>query len=185
MTAITTRINDIDTASVQQLIDNVQRDPTNGMARFEVATRWTGGFKTRTSVDRWSIGGQTKPRGFVIETDEPPELAGESAAANPQEVLMAGLNACMSVGYIAGCSMLGIEVTALEIRSEGTLDLRGFLGLDAAVKPGYEQIECTVTISGSGTPEQFQQVHEMVKATSPNFFNITNPVRVRPTLVVK
>ena len=53
-----------------------------------------------------------------------------------QELLMAAFNACISVGYVAGASMKGINLDKLEIRTSGTLDLRGFLGLSDQIAPG-------------------------------------------------
>ena len=77
------------------------------------------------------------PRQFTIDIDEPYELGGSNRHANPQEHLLAALNACMMVGYVAQCSLRGITLEKLEIESEGDIDLRGFLGLDPAVSPGY------------------------------------------------
>ena len=37
---------------------------------------------------------------------------------------MAAVNACMTVGYVAGAALKGITLTKLEIRTKGTLDLR-------------------------------------------------------------
>ncbi|MGC7358423.1 OsmC family protein, partial [Mycobacteroides abscessus subsp. massiliense] len=68
-----------------------------------------------------------------MEADEPPELLGGNTAPNPQELLMAALNACMSVGYAAVAATMGVTVRSLEIETTGELDLRGFLGLDANV----------------------------------------------------
>jgi len=42
-----------------------------------------------------------------------------------------------------------------------------------------------VHIKGDGTPEQFQRVHEIVSATSPNRFNIANAIRLNSRLVVE
>lgn len=124
-------------------------------------------------------------RDYAIRADEPPELLGRGEAPNPQELLMAGLNACMMVGYVAGCALKGIELESVEIETEGELDLRGFLGIDAEVKPGYDELKYVVRLRGNGMPEQYREVHETVMATSPNFFNISNPVRLRPRLVVE
>lgn len=81
--------------------------------------------------------------------------------------------------------MRGIELQSLEIRTEGELDLRGFLGLDPHVKPGYDEVRYTVRIKGNGTPQQFREVHETVMKTSPNYFNVASPIRMRPTLLVE
>ena len=89
------------------------------------------------------------------------------------------------VGYVAQCAVRGISLESLEIESDGEIDLRGFLGIDPAVQPGYENLRYIVRIKGSGTKEQFTEVHEAVMATSPNFYNVSRPVALKPTLVVE
>jgi OsmC-like protein len=79
---------------------------------------------------------------------------------------------------------MGINLDSVEIETEGELDLRGFLGIDENVKPGYDSIQYTVRLKGNGTPEQFQAVHQNVVKTSPNYFNIARPVTVKANLVV-
>jgi uncharacterized OsmC-like protein len=185
MATATTKTNGIDTDALKQMIGDVAEDAGKGIAKFQVSTRWAGGTRSESRVDAWALGGQQRPRNFTIQSDEPPELLGDNGAPNPQELLMSGLNGCIMVGYVAGCAVKGIELESVEIETDGELDLRGFLGLDKSVSPGYDEIHITVRIKGNGTPEQFREVHETVKATSPNFFNITKPVKVESTLVIE
>ena len=184
-TAQAQKTNGIDTDALKQMIKDVAEDPARGKAKFQVVTAWQGGTRSETRVDAWELGGQRRPKNFTISTDEPPELLGENTAPNPQEYLMTGLNTCMMVGYVAGCAVKGIELESLQIETHGELDLRGFLALDESVKPGYEEVHYTVRIKGNGTPEQFQEIHEAVQATSPNFSNFATPIRLKPTLVVE
>jgi hypothetical protein len=71
------------------------------------------------------------------------------------------------------------------IETEGEIDLRGFLGIDPTVAQGYENLRYKVRIKGNGTKEQFVEFHEVVMATSPNFYNLSRPVALKPTLVVE
>ena len=185
MQATQSKINGIDTEALRGVMAEVSKQPAKGKARFHVATQWKGGTVSETKVRGYELGGGRISRDFTIRTDEPVELLGTNAAPNPQEVLMAGLNACMTVGYVAACAMHGIELEAVSIETEGELDLRGFLGLDASVPPGYRELHYTVRLKGNGTPGQFQEVHETVMKTSPNYFNLANPIRMRPKLVVE
>ena len=50
---------------------------------------------------------------------------------------------------------------------------------------GYENLSYTVRIKGNGTKEQFAEVHKAVMATSPNFYSVSRPVALKPTLVVE
>jgi hypothetical protein len=53
------------------------------------------------------------------------------------------------------------------------------------VPQGYENLNYTVRIKGNGTKQQFAEVHEAVMATSPNFYNMSRPVALKPALVVE
>ena len=185
MQAVTNKINGIDTDALKETMEQVKADPGRGVAGFHVTTAWQGGTQSETRVRDWSLGGRRLAKDFTIRIDEPCELLGENTAPNPQEVLMAALNACMMATYVAACSMQGIELEQLEIETRGELDLRGFLGLDKKVKPGYDAIDYTVRIKGNGTPRQFEAVHQWVMATSPNYWNLANPVSLRPKLIVE
>ena len=121
-------------------------------------------------------------RGFEIRGDEPPEFLGENTAPNPQELLFAGMNACMMATFVIGASIRGITLDALSIETEGDLDLRGFLGLNATIKPGFDTIRYTIRVSGNGTQEDYEAIHDAVIRTSPNRFNIAMPINLEGEL---
>jgi uncharacterized OsmC-like protein len=178
-------VNGINVDDLFALIDGVKRDAAKGKTNWRVTTAWQGQTCSRTQVEGFEIGGEQVTRRFSIDIDEPCELGGSNRFANPQEHLLAALNACLMVGYVAQCAVRGISLQSLEIETDGEIDLRGFLGIDPAVAPGYENLRYIVRIKGSGTKEQFAEVHEAVMATSPNFYNVSRPVALKPTLVVE
>jgi uncharacterized OsmC-like protein len=178
-------VNGIDVEALHGVIEDVRKDPAKGIVEFKVKTGWKGQTRSETVVDSYKLDGNEIKRRFTIEADEPLELLGENTAANPQELLMAALNACISVGYVAGAAVNGITLSKLEIETTGRLNLRGFLGLDANIKPGYESIQYVVRVAGNATPEQFQEIHENVIKTSPNYFNVSQPVRIDAKLQVE
>jgi uncharacterized OsmC-like protein len=178
-------VNGIDTDAVHALIESVEAEPAKGMTHWRVASAWQGGAHSRAQVDGFTIGGVDVPRRFSIDIDEPIEIGGTNNFANPQEHLLAALNACMMVGYTALCALQGIALRKLEITTEGDIDLRGFFGLDPAVAAGYCELRTQVVIAGDGTDAQFRKIHELVQATSPNFYNVTRPVPVVPALIIE
>ena len=184
-TAEPTVVNGINVDDLLALIDGVRRDAAQGMTKWHVTTTWHGQTQSRTQVESFGIGEERVARRFSIDIDEPCELGGSNRFPNPQEYLLAALNACMTVGYVAQCAVRGITLQSLEIETEGEIDLRGFLGIDAAVPPGYESLSYTVRIKGSGSKEEFAEIHKAVMATSPNFYNVSRPVVLKPTLMVE
>src|SRR5215468_583054 len=185
MTTAPKVVNGINVDDLFALIESVRRDPTKGATRWHVTTTWQGQTRSRSQVEGFGIGGEEVTRRFSMDIDEPLELGGSNRFANPQEYLISALNACMTVGYVAQCAVRGITLESLVIETEGEIDLRGFLGIDPAVPNGYESLRYKVRIKGNGTKEQFAEIHEAVMATSPNFYNLSRPVALEPTLVVE
>jgi uncharacterized OsmC-like protein len=184
-TAEPTVVNGINVDDLFALIDGVKRNAAKGKTSWRVATTWQGQTRSRAQVESFGIGGEQVPRRFSIDIDEPVELGGSNRFANPQEHLLAALNACMTVGYVAQCAVRGITLESLQIETVGEIDLRGFLGIDPTVPPGYENLSYIVRMKGSGTREQFAEIHAAVMATSPNFYNVSRPVALQPTLIVE
>jgi uncharacterized OsmC-like protein len=180
-----TTVNGIDLDALGTVMRDIERDPAKGIVEFRVTSQWQGQTRSRAKVESYSIGGQRVDRAFTIDADEPFELLGENTAPNPQEMLMTALNACIMVGYVAGAAVKGITLKRLEIETWGQLDLRGFLGIDASVRPGYEKIHYIIRIKGDGTLAQFREIHETVIRTSPNYFNIAKPVSIDAELRVE
>jgi uncharacterized OsmC-like protein len=180
-----TIVNGVNVDDLFALIENVRKDVAKGKTNWQVTTTWQGQTRSRSVVEGFGIGGEQVPRRFAIDIDEPRELGGSNRFANPQEYLLAALNACMTVGYVAQCAVRGIALKSLVIETEGDIDLRGFLGIDPTVPPGYDNLRYTVRIKGDGTKEQFAEIHEAVMATSPNFYNLSRPVALNPALVVE
>jgi uncharacterized OsmC-like protein len=178
-------VNGINVDDLFSLIEGARRDAAKATTNWHVSTTWQGQTRSRSQVDGFAIGGEQVSRRFSIDIDEPCELGGSNRFANPQEHLIAALNACMMVGYVAQCAVRGITLESLAIETDGEIDLRGFLGIDPAVPSGYENLSYVVRIKGSGTEKQFAEVHEAVMATSPNFYNMSRPVALKPFLVVE
>lgn len=179
------KVNGIDVEYIWEVVNQISEDPAKGMTHWNVSTQWKGGTRSDSHVKGFEVGGQFVEREFTVNIDEPNELGGTNKFANPQEYLLSALNACMMVGYVAACALQGIELEDVRIETEGDIDLRGFLGIDPNVSPGYDELKYTVFIKGKGTAEQFQKVHDIVTATSPNRFNIANRIKLNSDLVVE
>jgi hypothetical protein len=143
-----TTVNGIDVElPLMEVVHAVQNDPAKGNGRLPCDVRLEGADPQRGDGrvlhPRWRAD-HPPPH----DDDEPVELLGTDTAPNPQEMLMAALNACVMVGYVAGAALRGITLETLELETSGELDLRGFLGIDANVKPGYDSVQYTVRIKG-------------------------------------
>lgn len=178
------RVNGLDLPALGEVVEAVEKDASQAVVGFAVTTRWTGQTRSETVVDHFTMGGERIARSHKIVADEPCQLLGADSAPNPQELLMAAFNACITVGYVAGAALKGITLESLEIRTRGELDLRGFLGLSDTVAPGYEAIDYEVRIKGNGSAQDFEEIHANVIKTSPNYFNVSRPIKLNAKLSV-
>jgi uncharacterized OsmC-like protein len=178
-------INGVPPHSMKRMIEAVSRNENAGKLKIQLVTAWKGGVRSDSRVISLDLDGQAFSRKFTVGMDAPPEFLGDDTGPTPQEMLLAAFNACMVAGYAARCALEGIALEKLTVTTEGELDLRGLLGLDAAIRPGYDQIHYVVRIRGRATPEQFQKIHELVLATSPNRWNIANAIKLKSELLIE
>ena len=181
---MTDMLNGINVGALQQFARGVAQNPATGEARFNVKTKWQHQTRSVATVSHYALGEKKHKRHFEIASDEPIELLGQNSAPNPQELLMAALNACLAVGYAANAAAMGITVHSLEIETDGQLDLRGFLGLDETVNPGYDEVSFVVRLSTDAPRERVEELHEVVTKTSVNLANFSKAIRMVPKLEV-
>jgi uncharacterized OsmC-like protein len=179
-----TLFNGVDTEALNGAVNAVTEDPALAALAFRAKTRWQGGVSSRTDIESYDFGGQRIARRHQIHTDEPHELLGHNMAPNPQDLILAALASCMTVGFVLGATAIGVRIDALEIETRCAFDLRGALGLDPNIPAGASRIEYTIRVKGSGTREQFEEIHQQVLATSPNYYHLKNPIALDATLVV-
>ncbi|MDR7008931.1 OsmC family protein [Paraburkholderia strydomiana] len=177
--------NGINVPALHQFAQAVAGDASKGNARFNVKTRWEHQTRSVATVSHYTLGGTRRQRHFEIAADEPTELLGLNSAPNPQELLMAALNACLSVGYVANAAAMGITVYSLEIETSGELDLRGFLGLDETVNPGYNEVSYVVRLHTDASRERVAELHTVVTRTSVNLANFSKPIRMLSILEIR
>ena len=120
-------VNGINVDDLFALIEGVRRDAAKAKTEWRVTTTWNGQTRSRAQVEGFRIGGEQVPRLFAIDIDEPCELGGANRFANPQEHLLAAMNACMIVGYAAQCAVRGIALESLTIETDDGTRLLGRL----------------------------------------------------------
>lgn len=163
----------LDLDNYRDFVRQVQQDPSKGEFRFSAKTVWHDGTVTETIA-----------RDRVIAADEPEALGGTDSAADPVELLLAALTSCVSIGLVTQAAKRGIDFEDFEIEVAGDLDLRGYLGLDESVRPGYTNLEYTVRIKSDAPQAILEDILRTAELTSPMFDNIQNGVPIQSRLEV-
>lgn len=175
--------NSIPTAALSEFVNEVNQAPEEAVMRYGVEIDWESGTRSRTEVKPMSVGPHRVSRSFSWKSDEPRQLMGNNHGPNPQELLLSGLGACITVAFVAGATAEGIQIESLRIDLEGALDLRGFLGIGTNATVGFPEIRYTVHVTADATEEQLAALHRKAIDHSPNAQTIINPVALHGKVV--
>ena len=177
---VTTIVNGIDLDRLSGTIDAVTADSALARFQFRARNHWIDGGYSRTTIKDFYGAGQedtTRTEPFTVDSDEPPVLLGQNRAPNTGEYVLHALAACVSGTIVYHAAARGIALDGLETTIEGDLDLRGFLGLDSSVRPGYEQIRVTIKAAGDFDDDQLAELASLIRY-SPVRDIVSNPVPV-------
>ena len=146
--------------------------PSSALATFRVESRQVEGLKSTV-----------RTRSFTIEVDEPPTLAGTDLAASPVEYALAALATCQEITYRLHADALGVPLDGIAVSLEGDIDLRGFFGSDASIRPGFLGIRGTVTLDSPASAEELERLRTYVNSVCPVLDLISNPTPVHIELL--
>ena len=116
-----------------------------------------------------------------VVVDEPEALGGQDAGASPVQHALLALASCQAITYRFWATELGIALDDVEVDVEADIDLRGFFGVDDAVRPGFGEVRVSATPKGPESAERYRELAEAVDAHCPvlDLFSNATPVRTR------
>ncbi|GAA4810103.1 OsmC family protein [Tomitella cavernea] len=143
----------------------------------------TEGHRLRSEVRAAHVPGtatqvRITARDHAFTVDEPAALGGDDTGANPVEHLLAALGSCQAITFQVWAQKLGLALDTVDIKLGGDVDLRGFFGLDEAVRPGFRGIEVQVSLSGPEPRERYEHLIATVEKHCPVLDNLTHGVPV-------
>lgn len=157
----TQTVNGVDLDRLSATIDAVVADPALAQFEFRADNAWLDGGHSRTSIQGFfGVGHEdaTRAEPFTVDADEPPVLLGHNLAPNPGEHLLHALASCLTATVAYHAAARGIAVDGAACTVHGDVDLRGFLGLEAGIRPGFQRIRVTLTLAGDFDDAQFAEL---------------------------
>ena len=149
--------NSIPTAALSEFVNEVSNTPEEGLMSYGIEIDWESGTRARTSTKPMLVGPHKVSRSFTWKADEPRQLMGNNHGPNPQELLLSGLGSCMMVAFVAGATAEGIQLESVKIDFDGSLDLRGFLGLGSNSTVGFPRSTTRSTSLGMARPSSLKR----------------------------
>lgn len=177
--------NGIPLAAVSELVDEIRREPAQGIVRYGVNLDWQNGTRTQVATLPMQFGAHRVNRSFQWLIDEPRQLGGGNHGASPQEHLLSGVGACILVGFTVGASVQGIQLESLQLAVEAELDLAGFFGLAEPAAVPLKNVRFRLRVSGDGDRTRYQNLLDQAVAHSPNAMSLARGVAISAELVTE
>jgi uncharacterized OsmC-like protein len=180
---LSNKVNGVAVEDLSNTVDAIKATPAIAKFKFRIRNQWVDGSRNTSIADAfYGAGqGQSRPKPFVLEADEPTVLLGNDTAANPVEHLLHALASCLTTSMVYHAAARGIQIEEIESALEGDLDLRGFLDLDKNVRNGYQGIRVRFKIKADVPDAKLQELGQIGPARSPVFDSLTRGVPVSVT----
>ena len=177
MTSVNNGVN------VQALLDArevLKGAPEAAKFSWRAACKWENGTYSTTKVKGFFGLGQEQSHKTEtsFDADHPEIFASEDRGITPIEYVLVGLASCLTAGVAAVAQNRGIQLRSVESKLEGTMDIRGILGIDSEVRNGYDDIKVTFKIDGDASKPELEALVAQSQKRSAVYDIITNPVNV-------
>ena len=150
----------------KKLIERIRENPERAKINQKVNVSWLGKYKSKVKV---------RSHEFII--DEPKSVAGDDTGPAPTELLLSSIAGCELSVLSREAYLMGLQIEKAEIEIEGTLDIRGYMGL-ANVPPGFQNIKLIVKITSPESREKIDTLMKIVQIKCPVLNTLKNPPKI-------
>lgn len=160
-------VNGVDLAHVRSIAERFAADPATGRTAFAARVRWIEGYRTEATLGD----------GDPVAGDEPTALAGGGTAPSPEDLLLAAVGQCLTVGWVGTLSARGHAIEALEVAVTGSCELAHAYGIGSG-NPGFDRIDVQVSITSDAPDALLAELADGVLATAPIPNTVMRPIPV-------
>lgn len=157
--------------------------PEGAGFKWRATSVWINGTHSRTAIDGFfGLGSEQRHRRrFEFDSDHPELFAATDHGATPVEFVLVGLAGCLSAGIASVAQFRNIQLHSVRATLEAGMNLQGVLGIDPAVRNGFDAIKVHYEIDADATPAQIEALIAQSQKSSAVFDVLVNPTEVLVT----
>ena len=157
--------------------------PEAAAFKWRATSEWIRGTHSRATVNGFfGLGADQQHRQtFQFDADHPEIFAAEDNGATPVEFILVGLAGCLSAGIASVAQNRDIQLRSVKATLEADMDLQGILGIDDAVRNGFDGIKVHYDIDADATADEIAALVAQSQKRSAVFDIVTNPTDVTVT----
>jgi uncharacterized OsmC-like protein len=165
--------HDIRTA-LERNVKAVSLRPAVGRGTAVTVARLRDGLTCEISDGPWTLtSGMTAKYG------------GTDAGPNPGVLGRGALAACLALGYAMWAARLGLAIDDLQVEVQADYDVRGELGIDPSVRPGYLAMRYVVSVASPASEEDVRRLIDTADRHSSWRDDLANPVPLTRELRIR
>jgi uncharacterized OsmC-like protein len=182
--AVSSVNNGVNVQALLEAREALKGAPEAAKFNWRASCKWQNGTHSNTSIQGFHGLGQEQNHKteYSFSADHPEIFASEDQGVTPVEFLLVGLASCLTAGVAAVAQNRGIQLRSVEANVEGSMDIRGILGIDSDVRNGYDDIKVTFKIDADASKKDIEALVAQSQKRSAVYDAITNPTNV--TVVV-
>ena len=172
--------NGVNTQALLDARDALSGAPEAAQFSWRATTTWQNGTHSQTEVKGFFGLGeeQSHKTTFNFDADHPELFAAEDNGATPAELLLAALGSCLTAGVAAVAQHRDIQLNKVKGTIEGSMDVRGILGMDADIRNGFGTIKVHYDIDADADEDEIRALVAQSQKRSAVFDALTNPTNV-------
>ena len=176
----TTADNGVNVEALLGAREALTEAPEAAAFKWRATSEWVSGTHSRATVDGFfGLGDEQKHRQtFQFDADHPEVFAAEDNGATPVEFILVGLAGCLSAGIASVAQNHNIQLRSVKATLEAGMDLQGILGIDDAVRNGFDGITVHYEIDADATQDEIAALVAQSQKRSAVFDVVTNPTDV-------
>jgi uncharacterized OsmC-like protein len=157
--------------------------PEAAAFKWRATSEWVKGTHSRATVEEFFGLGEAQKhrRAFQFDADHPEIFAAEDNGITPVEFILVGLAGCLSAGIASVAQNRNIQLRSVRATLEAGMDLQGILGIDDAVRNGFDGIKVHYDIDADATADEIAALVAQSQKRSAVFDIVTNPTDVTVT----
>lgn len=175
--------NGVDLGAVLGAREALEQAPEAARFQWRATSRWIRGTHSRSSVHGFFGLGEehSHRRVFQFDSDHPELFAAEDNGATPVEFVLVSLAGCLTAGIASVAQNRNIQLRSVEATVEAGMDMQGILGIDPAVRNGFDGVRVHYEIDADATEAEIAALVAQSQKRSAVFDVITNPTDVTVT----
>lgn len=172
--------NGVNVSALLAARDALNENPEGARFNWRASCKWINGTHSKSSVKGYHGLGdeQSHKTEFSFDVDHPEVFAAEDNGATPVEYVLVGLASCLTAGVASVAQNRDIQLTSVEAKLEGEMDILGILGGDSDVRNGFENINVTFDIEADASQDDIEALVAQSQKRSAVYDILTNPTNV-------